>query len=255
MSTSCNNYAKNSSAVCQRTFPITNCVTERVGAQAYTDAAVSMYPVGRAYQGSGNGCTVTSFQGLTTNKTALTTTISNMVAGNSTAGQVGIAWGWYSLSPSFGFWSGNSVPAGYDKLTTPDLTQRVKKVMVLMTDGEYNSAMCNGVITGNDPVLGSPGNPYYQSVVGSGSPVDHIGCAPSNGDVYTQANSVCSAIKTSGVEVFVITFQLDTSYANRVALANNCATDASHVVNADTTSLDAAFSNIANQILAMRLAS
>jgi len=131
----------------------------------------------------------------------------------------------------------------------------VRKVMILMTDGEYNSAMCNGVITGNDTTNGSAGSPYYNSVVGSGSPQDHIGCAPTNGGVYTQATKMCAAIKAAGIEVYVITFQLDKTVAQRVSLATNCATDSSHLIDADTTSLDSAFQAIANQILAMRISS
>ena len=232
----------NSSSYCLRTLPVTNCVTERTGAAAYTDGPVSSYPVGRSYLPSGNYCNVQPIVPLSTNATTLKTTIGNMTAGGSTAGQVGIAWGWYTLSPNIGLWSGTSVPAGYDKLTTSDVTQKVKKVMILMTDGEYNSANYNGVITG------------VPTVSGSGGSLDHINQAPANGSVYTQANSMCSSIKASGVEVFVITFQLNTSIQNRVDLAANCATDANHIINADTTSLDAAFSTIANQIQAMRIA-
>ena len=64
---------------------------------------------------------------------------------------------------------------------------------------------------------------------------------------------MCTAIKQKGVELFVITFQLDKSNAQRVALTQNCATDASHVIDADVTSLDAAFAKIANSIVAMRI--
>ncbi|WP_196504126.1 TadE/TadG family type IV pilus assembly protein [Aestuariivirga litoralis] len=251
-STKCDNYP--STAVCKRTFPVTNCVTERTGAQAYTDAAMSAAPVGRAYQTSSNGCTVVPIVPLSTDATALNLSINSMLASNSTGGQVGIGWGWYALSPNVGIWSGSSVPSGYDKLTTSDTSKRVRKVMILMTDGEYNSAYCNGVITGNDTANGSSGSPYYYSVTGSGSPIDHINCAPTNGGAYTQSNAMCSAIKASGVEVYVITFQLDKTYPARVALVNNCATDASHVVDADSTSLDAAFKSLANQILGMRIA-
>ena len=227
---------------CTKTLPITNCVTERTGTAAYTDASVLTYPVGRAYLGSNNSCSVQEMLPLSTNATALKNTIAAMTAGGSTAGQVGIAWGWYALSPNIGLWSNGSVPSGYDKLTTTDVMSKVKKVMILMTDAEYNSANYNGVITG------SP------TVSGSGSGFDHVGQPATNGSVYMQSNSVCSAIKASGVEVYVITFQLNNTIQARVDLTNNCATDAKHVINADTTSLDAAFSKIANEIQAMRIA-
>lgn len=222
------------------TFAISNCVTERTGTQAYTDASAATYPVGRGYYGSSNNCTVTQMVPLSTDKTTLTNSINAMTAGNSTAGQVGIAWGWYSLSPTFGVWSGSSIPAGYDKLTTSDFTQKVKKIMVLMTDGEYNSANCNGVITGNP------------TVTGSGSAADHINCAATNGDSYAQSTSMCGAIKNSGIEVYVITFQLDSTIQKRVDLVNSCATDANHILNAaDSTQLNTVFQNLATSITSL----
>ena len=226
----------------------TLCVTERQGVNAYNDSAIDYRvgfgtPVGYQYGPSGNNCLVKPIQALTTVKADLANAINAMVAGGSTAGQNGIAWGWYALSPTVGLWSGTSIPAGYDKLTTTDLTKKVRKVMVMMTDGEYNSAYCNGVISGPS------------SLTGSGSQSSQIGCASPLGNSYTQSNAMCTAIKNAKIEVFVITFQLDKTNAQRVALTQNCATDASHVIDADTTSLDAAFKKIANSIVAMRIAS
>jgi len=250
--TICNNVG--STSACQRTLPITNCVTERTGSAAYTDAAMSSNPVGLNYADPSNGCTATAIVPLTTSASTLNTAISSMDAGGSTGGQIGIAWGWYTLSPNVGIWSGTSVPASYAKLTATDQT-KVRKVMILMTDGEYNSAYCNGVITGNDTTNGSAGYPYYYSVIGSGSPGEHISCAPTNQGVYTQANQMCTAIKAAGIELYVITFQLDKTVSARVNLVNNCATDSSHVIDADSTSLDSAFQSLANKILAMRISS
>ena len=230
----------------QISLPVSaNCVTERQGSHAYDDSALGtnagQAPVGYQYGPGGNNCIVVSMQPLTTFEPALHSTIVAMNAGGSTAGQVGITWGWYALSPTVGIWPAASTGASYDKLTTTDLTQRVRKVMVLMTDGEYNSAYCQGVISGPS------------SLPGSGSNSDHIGCSSTLGDTYVQANAMCAAVKQKGVEVFVITFQLDKSKAQRVALTQNCATDTSHLVDADTTSLDAAFETIANSINSMRI--
>jgi hypothetical protein len=237
-------YKFNNAAGSTSTFTISNCVTERTGAQAYTDASPATAPVGRQYIGSSNVCGVTAFQPLTTNKTTLLNTISSMVANYSTAGQVGIAWGWYTLSPNFAtMFSGEAVPAGYDKLTTSDVNTKVKKIMILMTDGEYNSAYANGVISGNPIVSGS----YYTTS-------DLNSLAPNNGDTYTQANSECTAIKNSGIEVYTIAFQLNNSYPQRVALLQNCATDASHALNATNQSqLNSVFQTLALNLVSMRL--
>ena len=127
--------------------------------------------------------------------------------------------------------------------TTPNINQ-VHKVMILMTDGEYNSAYdANGVISSLSSLPGS-GSASYQSPLAS--PI---------GNSYVQATNMCAAIKASGVEVYVVTFQLNSSIAQRVALVNGCATDANHVIDADSTSPSAAFTTIANQLNAMRIQS
>ena len=227
----------------RQTYGISTCVTERVGLKAYTDDRVDIYPVGRQYSvRSQYRCAVTPVQPLTTDQSVLLSEIESMSGGGSTAGQVGIAWGWYTLSPNFGLFTGASVPAGYDKLTTKDSATKVKKIMVLMTDGEYNSAYANGVISGR-PVVAM-----------SGFASDFINLPPDNGDSYTQSNSMCKAMKKSGIEVYTIAFQLDKTKPERVALLANCATDASHVLNADNQSqLNSVFQTLALNLVAMRL--
>ncbi len=251
------------------TMPITNCVSERIGTQAYTDAAVASNPVGRVYANSNNPCINAELKQLSNDKTALKAVVSTMTAGSSTAGQVGIAWGWYTLSPTFGMWSGAGVPAAYG-------TEKLKKIMVLMTDGEYNSAYCKGVISSNTTSTAS--NTYNS---GSGGTNDMINCMPENDSnqtgappdsakpagmdattwatvksktsknksIYTQSKKLCAAMKAKGIEIFTIEFQLDTNYPDRTDLVSSCATDASHRVTAsDGASLKAAFKKIAASI-------
>jgi Flp pilus assembly protein TadG len=219
------------------THAISTCVSERTGANKYTDAAVATNPVGRHYPPSGNPCIASQLRPLTNNTANLNATINSMVAGGSTAGQVGIAWGWYTLSPNFGLWTGESVPAAY-----PAPGERLHKIMVLMTDAEYNSGYCNGVITG------------VPTVSGSGAAADHINCAASNSDSYTQSTAMCTAIKNAGIEVYTIEFELDTSVPQRVALMNSCATDSAHRITASNSSqLQAAFNKIAQNLLELRV--
>ena len=219
------------------TFAISNCVTERTGANKYSDVAVSSNPVGRQYGPAGNPCISTQIRPLTNNTTDLKSTINAMSAGSSTAGQVGIAWGWYALSPNFGLWSGTSIPAPY-----PAAGTKLHKIMILMTDAEYNSGYCSGVISG------------VPTISGSGSAADHINCAASNGDSYVQATAMCGAIKAAGIEVYTIEFELDTSVSQRVDLMNACATDSAHRITASNSSqLNAAFSTIAQNLLELRV--
>lgn len=239
----CVGYDHDAAGYCLTTATLTNCVSERIGTAAATDSPTSTFPVGKKYVSGGfNACTVTPMVPLSTSASTLTTAIANMSAGNWTAGQVGLAWGWYALSPNIGLFSGTSAPAGYDKLTTTNSAQKVKKVMILMTDGEYNTAYVDGTIS-NVTSYTSYGADWHTNPK-----------SPTNGDVYTQSKNICAGIKASGVEVFVITFQLDKTLSWRVGLVNDCATDAKHIIDADTTSLDAAFSQIADALQAMRIA-
>lgn len=242
----CNGSPHDSNSRCISTAAITNCVTERTGAHAYDDLSAVTFPLGRQYvvggASSSNGCSVTQMRPLSTSKTDLNATINAMSASNNTVGQIGIAWGWYTLSPYFNLFSGTSVPSSYAKLaeSTPP-AEKVKKIMILMTDGEYNSAYANGVMSGNLNYVS-----YTKKNV--------INMNPDNGDPFTQSKAICSAIKATGIELYVITFQLDKTKPERVDLTSSCASDAAHLIDADTTSLDAAFSKIANQIKDLRIA-
>jgi len=70
-------------------------------------------------------------QPLTSNETALSDFIDNMEPGGGTAGHVGLAWGWYLLSPNWSsIWPSASEPLRYDEPETA-------KVLILMTDGEF----------------------------------------------------------------------------------------------------------------------
>lgn len=218
-----------------RTYAISTCVSERIGANAYTDAAItSTTRVGRVYPPSTSPCLSSKLLPLTNDKTALNASIDSMSAVGSTAGHVGVAWGWYAVSPDIGLWTGSSVPAAYG-------TERLKKIMILMTDAEYNTNYCNGVRS-------------QSSISGSGSNDTHINCSAPNGSSWTQAKALCAAMKLKGVEIYTIEFELDTSIAARVDLVQNCATDNAHRFNAASESdLNAAFEAIAANLLALRV--
>jgi Putative Flp pilus-assembly TadE/G-like len=255
------------------TGTISNCVSERTGPERYTDASVSSFRVGRVYipNGSTNGCNIGELKALSDDKASLKSAIDTMTAGGSTAGQVGIAWGWYMLSPNFGLYPSGSTPAAYG-------TEKLRKVMVLMTDGEFNSAYCNGAISSNQSTALLTNGMGNQANWGSGGGKDQIKCSPDNDSdykgtpldstkpagldsttwadvkaktgkdksVYRQSKALCAAIKAKGIEIFTIEFQLDTNFADRVDLVSSCATDASHRVTAsDGASLKAAFKKIA----------
>lgn len=213
----CEYFAFSSATNSDRTFRITTCVSERVDAEEYTDAAPSAAPVGRVYKDSSNTCPEAEIMPLSTDKQALKDAIENFEAAGSTAGQIGIAWGWYLLSPNFGsLWAdAESVPGAYND---PEVT----KVVVIMTDDEFNTPYCKGVIARD---AGS----------GSGGASDHINCNATNGDPYEQAEDVCDAMKDAGVFVYTIGFDISSS-TEVTDLLTDCASGSEYVYFAATGS-------------------
>ena len=182
----------------------TTCVSERTGAQAYTDASPATAKVGRNYAASRNPCPTPTIQPLTSSISTLKTQISGLTETGSTAGQIGLAWGWYTVSPNFNsLWSSN--PAGaYD-------TSETLKAVILMTDGDFNSPYCTGVMARNavDP--------------GTGYPEDKINCDATNGDPFTQATQMCAAMKLQNIVVYTVGFQV-TPNSNAANILATCAT-------------------------------
>lgn len=219
------------------TREISTCVTERTGAEAYTDAAPTVALVGKNYPTSGaNNCLSAQILPLTSNKTTLHTRINALTDGGSTAGHIGIAWGWYLVSPNFAYlWPAASQPAAYG---APDLI----KVVVIMTDGEFNTVYYNGVISGPD------------STSGSGSNWDKINHDAGNSPdtPFDQAEKMCDAMKAQNILVYTV--GLGSSLGQAAAVLNYCATDPTYVYfPADGTEMRYAFREIALRVSKLRL--
>jgi Flp pilus assembly protein TadG len=218
-----------------RTRTISTCVSERTGSEAYSDAAPSTAFVGRNYAGSNNPCPTASISPLSSDETALKAKIDTLQASGSTAGQIGLAWGWYMVSPGFGYlWPAEvNRPAAYGG---DDLL----KVVVLMTDGEFNTTYCKGVIS-------------KDATSGSGAASDKINCNATNGNAFDQAEALCDAMKAQGVVIYTVGFALA---ANGEAedIMKSCATDTDHVFLPDSgADLKVAFRAIGQDINALRL--
>lgn len=218
-------------------FPLSTCVSERTGGDAYTDAAPSTSPVGRNYAGTSNKCPSATITPLSSDRTALKSAINSLSADGSTAGQIGFAWGWYMISPNFGYlWPNASQrPAAYK-------AKDLMKVVVLMTDGDFNTPYCDGVIASD---AGS----------GSGSSSDHINCKATNGDSFSQTKKMCDEMKKStyGLTIYTVGFTVTSTAAKD--MLNYCATDPSMVYFPATGSdLKASFKSIAQGISNLRIA-
>jgi len=231
----CQYYRFTNASNAVRILTISSCVSERVGANVATDAPPSSTYVGLNYASTGNPCDAgTGVIPMTTDAAPLHARINALGASGSTAGQVGTAWGWYLLSPNWGYlWPAASRGVAYG-------TPETQKIAVLMTDGAFNSAYCNGVIS-------------QDSLSGSGSASDHINCNATNGASAAQTIAVCNAMKARGVVVYTVGFHIDND-ATALNVFHQCATDDSHFYLADDgTTLQAAFRQIGQSISQLRL--
>lgn len=108
------------------------CASERSGALAFSDDAPAS---GSRFPSDATNCSDARVTPLTFNKSALISDISALTANpvGSTAGHIGAAWGWYTISPKWtSIYGGSNAPHPYNK---EDLT----KAVILMTDGEFNT--------------------------------------------------------------------------------------------------------------------
>ncbi|MDP1630694.1 MAG: ubiquitin-activating E1 FCCH domain-containing protein [Caulobacter sp.] len=230
----CQYYEFTSATGSTEVFGISTCVTERIGLSAATDVAPSGSPVGRNYPSTSNPCPSASITPLTSDKVALKSQINSFSATGSTAGQIGVAWGWFMVSPNFAYlWPSGRQPAAYG-------TKELVKAVVIMTDGDFNTPYCNGVIAKN-------------AGTGSGSSSDKINCNATNGDPVSQALTICTNMKAKGVVVYTVGFDVDKG-SSAETLMKGCATSTAHVyLPSSGGALKDAFAAIGRDIMKLRL--
>lgn len=220
------------------TFSATTCVTERPGPNIATDAAPNTAPLGRHFNsGSANPCVGATIMPLSSDKTALKNAVDSLSANGYTAGHIGVAWGWYMISPNFSYlWPADSQPRDYGEI---HLGQEVLKVVVIMTDGEFNTFYYDGIVAGN---ADSSINSRYR-----------IHQDATHGNSFDQAEDLCDNMKAEGVIVYTVGLALGSVQAAK-DFVNYCATSADHVyLPSSGTELKAAFRDIAVQVSNLRI--
>jgi len=204
------------------TYSLTNCVAERTGNDKYTDAAPAAGNYVMSVYKNGSSCALSSAEELvplTSDKTLLKNRIAGLDDGGPTAGQIGTAWAWYTLSPNWNsLWPAANQAAAYGT--------KLQKIAILMTDGEYNTDYdSHGVRTGSG------------------------GAGPAANESSTnQARALCTGMKAKGITVYTVGFDLG---GNQTAIdtLNQCATDAGKFYNTnDGEQLKQAFRDIALKI-------
>jgi len=207
------------------------CVVERPGADRYTDKSPTsggfVLP-NRIYSAWSQTCAVptsAALMPLTSNKTQLKDRIDALTIGGGTAGHIGTAWAWYTLSPDWkDLWAAEeNKPKAYG-------TEKLRKIAILMTDGDYNTQYsAKGIKTS---VFSTP----LTSV---------------NGSSNTQALALCEGMKAKNIEVFTIGFMVSSSAET---MLKTCATDHAHYYSAaNGEALRMAFRDIALKISKLRL--
>jgi Flp pilus assembly protein TadG len=195
-----------------------DCVVERVGTNAFTDADPmpnneQLEVIATSTFKNNYSCPDGQVLPLTNDKDVLKAQVNGLNPKGSTAGHLGTAWGWYLVSPNWNdVWAGAGVAKPYG-------TKNLVKSIVLMTDGAYNTRF-NGAVSEN------------------------------------QAVNVCAAAKTEGIIVYTIGFA--TTPAEEVTLNTCASIDPDtgkpafyHAENG--ADLTAAFSDIAAKLGQLRV--
>ena len=216
------------------TLPATTCVTERA-INGTNDEPPTTTLVGRNYPPLNNSCLDNAIVPLTHDKDALKRVARNLSAVGTTSGSLGALWAWYMLSPNFGYvWPFDNRPEQYD-------TPEVLKVAIIMTDGEFNTVHCEGVISRNSS---------------ASSTTERNNCNAPNGAPYVQARAYCDAMKAENIGIVVYTVAFDiaaNSEASRVM--TYCASDVDKAFKAsDGAALRESFRQIARNLSVLRLA-
>lgn len=188
-----------------------------------------------------------------------------------TMANLGLAWGWRVLSPTWqGRWGGdtpNDLPKDYGE---PNST----KAIILLTDGEnqwYDWPGKTWSVDGETHFSGIPGSNRYPGshddnfkATWPGADYTAYGRL-SEGRLGTTSNSaarsvindrmleLCTSIKTQGVLIYTITFQLNA--ASTQQLYRNCASSTEFYFNSPSNSdLQQVFVQIADELSNLRIA-
>jgi Flp pilus assembly protein TadG len=169
-------------------------------------------------------CGIRQMTPMRTSRAQIQNAVDAMSGAGTTRADIGAAWGWRMLSPSWqGMWN-HSASARFNNLPLPRNTKGMDKVVVILTDGENTWADGNG----------------EKDVVTPVSP--------------QQANQrllqVCTGMKNEGIIVYTITL-VDQKNA---ALMRACATTSDHYYHADgADSVRFVFRQIADSLMNLRL--
>ena len=189
--------------------------------------------------GPNRGCDLQPIIRLTDNYTALRTAVNNMIASGNTNVPLGTMWGWHTLSPNAPF--GDGRPYG---------TERLKKIIIIMTDG---ANVMSDTTSPNDSTYNGLGY-IWQNRLGivSGNDTTRRTRMDNRFDHATAATEdMCGNMKDKDIEVYTVAVQVDSTAQT---LLRRCATDTDHYFPVDSAAgIGAAFDRIAGAIENLRI--
>lgn len=198
------------------------CVVERQGSHNDDDHAanggnalgVSNHAANNKYE-----CPTSTIMPLTSDRATLESKIDSLSTGGWTAGHIGLAWGWYSVTHRW-----NSLWPSEHRPKNP--APNVVKAVLMMTDGEFNTSYIPG-----------PGMNATDVATANSSP--------------EQAKRLCANMKAQSIVVYTVAFQAPTAAET---LLRDCATSVNHYFPASSNAeLFAAFRTISERLSALRV--
>jgi len=191
--------------------------------------------------GPNRGCTIRPVAPLSNNFTALRAMLVNMPLASDTNIPLAVMWGWHVVSPNGPFVSRGKAYG----------TPNVKKIVVLMTDGE-NSMGVPGASNLNRSYYGPYGYAWRQML---GLPF--VPTPPTSGEVAdalnTRMRTICDNMKAAGNDVTVFTIRFAQGGGQDPNLVH-CANPSNFYNAAQASQLNAAFQSIAQEISELRIA-
>lgn len=190
-------------------------------------------------RGPNKGCDLQPLIRLTDNYDRLRSAVRDMTASGNTNVPLGAMWGWHTLSPNAPFGDGRP----YD-------TERLAKIIIIMTDGENVMGDANNPNESTYSGLGY----IWQGRLGitSGSGTDRRNAMDRRLDHPTAGvEDLCGNMKGQRIEIYTVAVQVD---SRAQTLLRRCATDDAHYFPVNSASgIGAAFDRIAGAIENLRI--
>ncbi len=160
-------------------------------------------------------CPTAEMMALSKNATALKNAIDSYTADGWTAGHIGLAWGWNTVSPKWKtIFTGDAEPGEYGN-------ENYVKAVILMTDGAFNTAYSGG---------------------------DSEADQKAESEARTLA--LCTNMKAQNIRIYTVAFEAP---AEAQTLLQSCAQTGNYFNATDSNQLNSAFQSIAENLRSLRL--